>query len=256
MKLKTVEIEGTTYGVLVDGQPVFIETDGKENPYDVPGMHTSIGRLNNEAKTHREAKEAAELALKPFKGIDAAEATKALGIVSNLDEGKLVAAADVERAKEEAKRGLTEQLTAAKTATEKLLAGIASDKISLAFAGSEFVKTQLNILPDMAQATFGANYKFENDRITPLDAKGNPIYSKSNPGDVASFEESIAILVDVYPGRDRIMKGSGHSGSGEGELDVQDGKRTIKREAFDKLPIGEQSTMAEAAAKKELRIVD
>ncbi|HEJ3129468.1 TPA: hypothetical protein SL290_006283, partial [Pseudomonas aeruginosa] len=46
------------------------------------------------------------------------------------------------------------------------------------------------------------------------DAHGNKLYSKARPGEAADFDEALEILVDQYPYRDQILKGSGHSGGG------------------------------------------
>ena len=50
MKLKTVEVEGTTYAVVEDGKPVYVHDDNKEIPFDAPGTVAKIGQLNGEAK--------------------------------------------------------------------------------------------------------------------------------------------------------------------------------------------------------------
>ena len=73
MKLKLDE-QGNA--VLQDGKPVYVHDDGKEVPFDAPGAMAKIASLNAEAKTHREAKEAAEAKLKAFDGIEDAEAAK------------------------------------------------------------------------------------------------------------------------------------------------------------------------------------
>ena len=85
----------------VSGQllPVFVHPDGKEAPFDGDATVATISRLNGEAKTHREGKEAAEGKLQAFAGIaDPAAAVKALNTVKNLDEKALVAAGDRDKA--------------------------------------------------------------------------------------------------------------------------------------------------------------
>ncbi|ELW93497.1 hypothetical protein ACINNAV78_2891 [Acinetobacter baumannii Naval-78] len=69
MKLKTVTIDGKVYAEVDGDKPIYIHDDGKEMPHDAPHSVATIARLNNEAKTHREAKEAAEKALKAFEGM-------------------------------------------------------------------------------------------------------------------------------------------------------------------------------------------
>ena len=99
MKLKTIEIDGVTYAAVQDGKPVFTDEAGKDVAFDAPGTIGTISRLNGEAKSHREGKEAAERALKAFEGIaDPAAALKALETVGSLDQKKLIDAGEGLRA--------------------------------------------------------------------------------------------------------------------------------------------------------------
>ncbi|QPN34811.1 hypothetical protein I5592_17485 [Acinetobacter baumannii] len=82
MKLKTVTIDGKVYAEVDGDKPIYIHDDGKEMPHDAPHSVATIARLNNEAKTQREAKEAAEKALKAFEGIEDPAAAKK-GITNN-----------------------------------------------------------------------------------------------------------------------------------------------------------------------------
>ena len=76
MKLK-LDANGNV--VVENGMPVYIHDDGKEIPFDAVAAMTKITSLNGEAKTHREAKEAAEANLAKFSGItDPAKALEAL----------------------------------------------------------------------------------------------------------------------------------------------------------------------------------
>ncbi|MER0133114.1 hypothetical protein KD913_25385 [Klebsiella pneumoniae] len=61
MKLKTVEVNGKSYAeVDANGLPVYVHDDGKEIGFDAVQAVGKISSLNGEAKSHREAKEAAE----------------------------------------------------------------------------------------------------------------------------------------------------------------------------------------------------
>jgi hypothetical protein len=64
------------------------------------------------------------------------------------------------------------------------------------------------------QARFGQNFKIENGKIVATDLTGNKIFSRARPGEHADFEEALEILVDQYPHKDQILKGTGSSGSG------------------------------------------
>jgi len=255
MKLKTVEKDGTTYAEVKDGNPVYIGDDGKEVTYDAPAMHTSIGRLNREAQSHREAKEAAETKLQVFEGLDPEKARKALDVVKNLDDKKLIDAGEVDRIKQETAKSYQKQIEERDTTIQGLTSKYASEKINAAFAGSKFVKDRLAIPSDMAQAAFGKHFKFDNGRITPVDENEQPIYSDSNPGDVAGFDEALEKLVGRYPHRDSILKGTGHNGSG-GDSPAGGGARTVSRSQFEGMPAHEQQKMAAAARKGEIKITD
>src|ERR1043165_2791335 len=98
MKLKFDEKGGV---VVQDGKPVYVHDDGKEVAFDAPATVATIGRLNSEAKTHRERWEAAEAKLVAFGDLDPEQAKKAVSTARNLDDKKLVDAGQVEQVKNE-----------------------------------------------------------------------------------------------------------------------------------------------------------
>jgi hypothetical protein len=240
MKIKTTTIEDKTYAELKDGNPVYVDDDGKETTYDPIAMHASINKLNGEAKGHREAKEALETAVKAFKDIDPVAAQKALDIVKNLDDKKLIDAGEVERVIGEKTREFKVALEESQGETKTLQTRYNSEKVNSAFAGSEYIKEKLAVPADMAQATFGKHFVFKEGVMTPVDVNGAVIYSDTNPGDIATFDEAMAKVVTTYAHRDSILKGSGHTGSdtkppGEG------GKRAISRaQLADMSPVDQQ----------------
>jgi hypothetical protein len=225
MKLKTIEKDGATYAEVKDGRPVYVNDDGVEAAIDLPGTAATISRLNGEAKTHREAKEAALEKLKAFEGIDPTAARDALDKIANIDAKKLIDSGEVEKVKEgisraleakaaEAQKAFEAQLSAERAKVAKLEGALHSEKIGGAFSRSEFIKNKLIIPPDLAQARFGQNYKLEEGTVVAYDDFGKMIYSASRPGEPADFEESIAFLVNNYPQKDHILKGSGAAGTG------------------------------------------
>jgi hypothetical protein len=143
---------------------VFVHADGKESPFDGDGTIGTITRLNGEAKSHREAKEAAETRVKLFEGIDDAEAArKALETVKNIKDGDLIQAGKVEEIKAAAKRAAEEQVEAAnkqfvaelaKTKTERdaLQNQLYDEKIGGSFDRSKFIADKLAIPGDIAKA--------------------------------------------------------------------------------------------------------
>tara|TARA_R110002049_G_scaffold281333_1_gene460853 strand:+ start:17381 stop:18160 length:780 start_codon:yes stop_codon:yes gene_type:complete len=259
MKLKTVEVEGTQYAEVREGKPVYVGDDGKEHVYDAPAMRGSLDRLNESLKEERAAKDALDQQVKAFGDLDPEKAREALQTVRNLDDKKLIDAGEVERIRkevsEETAKSYQKKLDEANATAEQLQTQYAAEKVNGAFVGSKFVKEKLVIPADMVQAAFGRHFQFKDGRITPVDQNGNPIYSDSNPGDIAPFDEALEKLVNQYPHRDSILKGSGHNGSGAGPTG-EGGTRTVSRKQFEQLSPAEQSKYAASAAKGEVRITD
>lgn len=235
MKLKLDE-KGNV--VVQDGKPVYVSEDGKtEVPYDAPAMHSRIVAMGEEAKKHREAKEAAEGKLKAFEGIaDPAAALKALETVKNLDEKKLVDAGEVAKIKAEAVKAYEEKIVDLNKShanalnkitgeRDALRAGWDQEKVFSAFTGSKFVNEKMSIPADMVVSHFGARFKIEDGKIVGYHPTGDKVFSRSKPGDPAEFEEALELLVDAYPNKEHILKGSGQSGGGikqpkEGKADA------------------------------------
>src|SRR5882724_7325815 len=210
MKLKLTE-DGK--GALINdkGLPIYIRDDGTEVPFDAPATVATISRLNGEAKSHREAKETAEAKLKLFEGIEDAEAArKAVELMKNIDESKLLSAGKVEEIKAAARRAAEEQVAAANKANaetlkaaeadrDKLRSELYSEKIGGSFNRSKLIADKFAIPADMVQARFGKNFKVEDGKIIAYDAAGNKIFSAAKPGDIAEFDEALEILVNAYP---------------------------------------------------------
>lgn len=218
MKLKTVDIDGKTYAEVQDGKPVFTGDDGKEIAFDAVATTANLTALRGEAMRHRQDKEKAETALKSFEGItDPAAALKALETVSNLDQKRLIDAGEVDRVKQEISKGYEAKLTEAEKRAQGLETQLYAEKIGGAFARSPLIvgdKAKLAIPADLVQARFGQHFKIEDGQAVAYDSLGNKIYSRANPSNLASFDEALEIIVDAYPHKDTILKGTGAHGSG------------------------------------------
>lgn len=257
MKLKLDE-KGAV--VVQDGKPVYIADDGKEVVFDYPATLATISRLNGEARGHRERAEAAEATAKTFEGIeDPEKAREALGIVKNLDTKKLIDAGKIDEVKAEAKKAFDEQLKGVEEKYKPVVAErdtlkdqLFSEKVGGAFSRSKFIGDKLAIPSDMAQARFGENFTIEEGRVVAKDASGNRIFSRARPGEIADFDEALELLVDAYPYRDNILKGSGASGGGAGGSGGGGGgKKTMTRAQFDGL-----DPAAKIATAKDIAVVD
>ena len=255
MKLKTIVIEGVTYAVVLDDKPVFVGDDGKDIAVDVPSTTGTITRLNGEARVHRERAEAAELKLKGFEGItDAEAAKKALETVKNIKDGELIAAGKVEEIKTAAKRAAEEQVAAANKVNAEELAKAQSENAKLSgqlhstMIGGGFSRSKLVVDPkhplsliipaDLAEARFGKHFKVEEGKVIGYYDDGKEkIFSRSRPGEVADFDEALEQLVERYPGKDQIIRGTGNSGTGgrQNNTNNNNGAKTITRTEFNKL---------------------
>lgn len=242
--------------------PVFIHADGREAPFDVDNTVATISRLNGESKAHREAKEAAEAALKPFKeaGIEDVDAAKkALETVKNLSTGDLKTAAQVQEIKDAAAASAKQAVADATRAAEarekalaeqnaKLTSDLNNHIVGGAFSGSKFISEKLAIPADIAQKFFGDRFKVDGGKLIPMDQNGNPIFSATRHGEHADFEEALQVMISAYPNRDMILKGSGASGGGAQGGKGGGGAKSYTRAQFEALDPG-----AKATASKEIR---
>jgi hypothetical protein len=234
MKLK-LDANGNV--VVQDGKPVYVKDDSTEVAFDVVGTTNTIANLNREAKTHREAKEAAEGKLRAFEGIaDPAAALAALDTLSKLDQKKLIDAGEVDKVRSEVSKAYDVKLTAAETKAQQFEQQLYAEKVGGAFSRSKLIAEKLAIPPDMVEARFGKSFTIEDGKIVAKDANGNKLYSPANPGELANFDEALDLLVGAYPYKDQILKGSGASGGGAGQSNQgAGGKKTITRTAFEQL---------------------
>ena len=212
MKLK---LDENGNAVLQDGKPVYVHDDGKEVAFDAPGTVATITRLNSEAKGHRERAENAEKTVKAFEGIDdPAAAKKALVTVANLDAKTLVDAGEIEKVKSEISKAFQLQLDDMTGKANGFEQQLYAEKIGGSFARSQFIAEKMAVPADMVQATFGNNFKIEEGKVVAYDAQGQKIFSRSRPGELADFNESLETLVSQYPHRDHILKSSDANGGG------------------------------------------
>ena len=148
MQLKTDE---NGYAIVQDGKPIYVHDDGQEIAFDAQATMAKISQLNSEAKNHREEKQKAQSLLKSFDGLDADEARRALELVKNLDDKRLIDAGEVEKVKAEARKALDEQLAQKDAQIKKINDDYRSAVIGGEFARSGFIKDKTLLPPDIAQ---------------------------------------------------------------------------------------------------------
>lgn len=248
MELKTTTIEGVTYAVVQDGKPVYID-DGKEIAFDAPGTTATITRLNGEAMSHRRAKETAENALKAFDGLDATAARDAIDKLSKIDAKKLVEAGDMDSAIKAALKPVEEERDTLKASVEKLTGSLSKETIGNRFSTSKYAAD--NLTPagvDLIRTIYADRLRVEDGQVFGVDAAGNKLFSRSNPGNPADFDEIIEAFVSAYPHKDHILKGTIKPGGGatNGQPGAG-GKRQITRSELAKLSPAEAMQAAREA---------
>lgn len=252
MRFKTIEIDGKKYIETNNGEAVMITEDGKEASYG-EGV---ITRLSAEAMGHRKRAEAAEQAakeatdaLKGFHGIDdPAAAKQALETIKNMDSKKLIDAGEVEKVKAEISKAFQSQLDEATQKAQGLESQLYSERIGGSFSRSKLIADKFAIPADLVQARFGQSFKIEDGKTVAYDAHGNKIFSASRPGELADFEEALQTLVDQYPYRDQILRGSGASGGGAQQSSSTGGAKSISRAQFEAMGPGERVTALQSGA--------
>jgi hypothetical protein len=249
VKLKLVTVEGKTYAEVQDGKPVY-EADGKDVPFDAPATVATITRLNGEAKGHREAKEAAETKLRTFEGIDDPAAAKdALVKLANLKDKDLIEAGKVEEIKAAAIKAIEDKYAPVVAERDKLKTDLYGERVGGQFARSKFISDKAAIPADIMQARFGTHFKDEDGKAVAYDASGNKIYSRSKPGEAADFDEALEILIDAYPYKDSILKGTGGGSGGKPGNGGGQGGKTISRAEFEALPHSDRATKMKEGVK-------
>ena len=237
MPLKVTEIEGVKYAVLSDaGVPLYTVGD-TEVAYDGEELATKISSLNGEiTKRRNEAKEAKE-ALAKFNGIEDPDAAiKAIATVKNLDDKKLVDAGEVEKVKTEAIKAVEEKYEPITKERDNLKASLHKEMIGGRFARSKFISEKMASPIPMVEATFGSHFSIEDGQVVARNQAGNEIFSPSNPGERADFDEALQVLVEASPFRDQIMLGTNKNGTGApGSGDAGPSGKSMSRSEYESL---------------------
>lgn len=247
MKLK---LDENGNAVLSDGKPVYVHDDGKEAAFDAPGTVATISKLNAEAKSHRESKEEALNKLKAFEGIeDPKAAIYALQKLKSIDQQKLVDAGEVDKVRKEIADSYESKLSEYKSKAEQLEQSLYAEKVGGSFARSKLIAEKLAIPADMVQARFGSQFKVEDGQVVGFDSQGQKLYSREKPGELASFDEALDLMVSQYEHKDHILKSSGSTGSGAKPSHGTPNQKTVSRQQFDSMPHAERATFAKEGGK-------
>lgn len=251
--------------------PIYIDDkDGKELAFDAEQMYGKIASLNTESKNHRLKAEALEEQMKAFGSAKPEDVTKIIQAVTEIGGLEGIAALqkkaglDVEGLKKSMTDAFTQKNQAIIDGYEQKLADATKNlserdntifrlMVSGQLATSKFVAEKLIIPPDLVEKAFGSNFKVEDGKVVAyLD--GKQILSREKPGELASVDEALSVLVDNYPMKNHILKsktqqgsgGDGNKGGGDfsglkrsamTEKQKSDFVRENGREAFQSLPL-------------------
>jgi hypothetical protein len=223
MKLKLDEAGNV---VVKDGKAVYVTDEGKDIAPDVPALYASVTDLGVSERAAVQKLAQANAQLKKFEGVDV-EKLKAT-----------TATAD------EVTKGFQAKLDEAETARKALETQLSNRIKSGMFTGSAFIGTKRpdNLPADYYEAVFGKNFKVGADgAIEAFDAAGKPIMSRSNPAQMAGFDEAIEQLISAHPSAASLIKGTVVPGTGTNPKGQANAGKTISVAAFDALSGKEQN---------------
>jgi hypothetical protein len=236
-------------GIAMDenGHPVVVnnEKDNEEFGMDAIHLYGKIPALQAEAKRYREERDKYKTKadaigdidpnelverLNAFADIDPKAARDALATVANLDQLDKEKNIEIEKVKAgvaESYNSKIRDLDASYNKRVQALEDSIANKDSAirhllirgAFDRSEFIKDQTVLPPEIAYNTFGRHFKIDEDngnlRVYALGHDGEKIFSLAKPGEYASPEEAIELLINQYPQKESILR-TNNGGSGAG----------------------------------------
>lgn len=241
---------------MTDGKPVWVHPDGKEAPFDAEAALSKITSLNGESAARKTELREAMDKLKVLDGVEnpgefVSQARKAMETVKGLSDKQLIDAGEADKVKEEIKRAMQAEIDKRESALAEKDAMLTREMIGGRFARSKFIGEKLNIPPDLVEARFGGAFKIEEGKVTAYDHTGNKIYSREKPGEVADFDEAMAALVENYPHKASILKGSDASGGGSsgGSSGAPSGGKSMNRNQFASLEPSRQMEFVKGGGK-------
>lgn len=233
--------------VVVGEKPVIVNEDGTEQEFDIENTIVAVKERNASIVTMREELRTLKATAQKFEGLDPAAARTALETLSKVDQKKLIDAGQVDEVVKTMKAEHEKALSTVKEELNSIKSQYKSSQISAAFANSEFLKKRVEGTPALLlQSYFEKNFGIgEDGSIVGLDGSGRPIYSMSNPSELAKFDEAIERFIGASPFRDSIIT-TGQSSGGGTPSGGTGGNATgrMTRKQFDNLPDSEKATAA------------
>lgn len=258
--------------IVQDDKPVYLDKDNNQIPVDVPAMYNKIIELNKESKGNR--LKAQELQ-KKFSFLDDiedvqkwyAEAQKAMETVTNFNEKDWLKADKVESMKRQMKDAHTEEIKGLRASYDNELSQREESiqkkdgQIRQLLVSNNFANCPLftgdnkpsTMTPDVAEAMFGRHYKVEEvdgrSVVRGYFANGDLVYSRTNPGEPAEFNDAMQQIFDAYPGKDNYIRSKGGGsgaggGAGDGGKGGEDNDLTRLQRQYDEAVASKNGSLA------------
>lgn len=236
--------------IVVDdsGNPVLVGSDGKEQGIE----ENYLSKLNTEAAGRRRELNDVREQLKQFEGLDPEKARDALKKLDEVDLSKMVDAGKLDEVRNEVGKAYKQKLEELEDGLNERDSQVRKLLISSAFKGSQYIKDNTVLPPDIAEAYYGKNFEVKDGQaIAKLD--GEPIYSQRNPGKLADVDEALEIMVNSSPHKESILKGSGANGTGSNSngKPSDSGAKTMPRDKFTEMAPAEQMKFVQDGGKLE-----
>jgi len=234
LKLKLKFDESGSVALNDNDLPVWYNQDGEEVVFDVAKLYNDKTKANAESASRRheiqELKQQLSELQQRYEGIEDPDAAiRAIETLQNMEDKQLMDTEGVESVKRQMKEAFQQDLEKQRKDWEEQLSekSVVLDKkseqirtllIKSAFDGSEYLRNETLLPPDVAHEYFKRYFEVREIEGHPVAVgkfpTGEDIISKRNPGELASPEEAIEILVEKSPFKDSILKGKMQSGTG------------------------------------------
>ena len=240
-----LKLDANGNAVIQDGKPVYVNEEGKEEPFDMNMAWNKIHTLNEENKAKRLEAETLKAKYKAFDGMTPEEIAANKEAAAKLKEVELIKNKDFETFKndllattqkkvEETERSWKSKFDSVKGEAEKFSALYNDTVLENHFLNSEYIKSELvpSFDGDVAKAYFGHRFRVdtENKRVYAVGEDGSPILSEKKLGNVASFDEAMELLIKNHPKKDAWLKskanpGGGMASGGRGNAKTPEGQK-------------------------------
>lgn len=234
LKLKLKFDDNGNVALNENDYPVWINQDGDEVVFDVAKLYNDKTKANAESASRRheiqEMKQKMQDLQVKYEGIEDPDAAKkAIETLQNIDDKKLMDTEGVESVKRQMKEAFQadlekqrkeweDKLTDTSQTLDKKSEQIRTLLIKNAFDSSNYLRNETLLHPEVAHEYFKRFFEVREVSGQPIAVgkfpTGEEIISKRNPGELATTEEAIEILVEKSPLRDSILKGKVQAGSG------------------------------------------